>query len=277
MVFLPGYQPEGDEFTHWLTDVREVIHADVRRVLVDRLKVRRTRADWMGAEAIARWLLQFDPLNEEATLTIAECMALNGSKTEAVRLLDQYLAELGAEAGDIRLPATILKRRLSDPPGKRRRSFAPTEEHFVGREELLADLTMAMRRAKWHDGSATILHGPPGIGKTRITEELAKVAAIEGFRVVRASCRESDAQRPLSVFLDLVPELLELPGAMGCDPESMSVLRKLGGGGESVLDDVETNASARESIPLPAPSAARKAILDLFSAVCFERPAAIHY
>ncbi len=283
-VFLPGYQAAGDEFSAWLTDVREVIHADVRRVLIDRLKVRRTRADWMGAEALARWLLQFDPLNEEATLTIAECMALNGSKTEAVRILDEYLAELGADAGDIKLPATLLKRRLSDPPGKRRKSFAPAEEHFVGREELLADLTLAMRRAKWHDGSATILHGPPGIGKTRVTEELAKVAAIEGFRVVRAACRESDSQRPLSLFLDLVPELLELPGAMGCDPESMAVLRRLSGGGEMSTSQNETSDSARvglsqtkESPPrdigvdYAPPAPIRRAVVELLSAVSDER------
>ncbi len=276
--FLPGYATGRALYDEWLTDLREQVHADVRRVLVEQLRTRRGRADWMGADALARWLLQFDPLNEEATLTRAECTALNGSKSEAVAIIDRFLAELGPDAGDLRLQATLVRRRISEPPGKQRVSFAPTERHFIGREALMADLTLAMRRAKWHDGSATLLHGPPGMGKTRVTQELSKVAVIEGFRVVSVSCRESDQQRPLSVFLDLVPELLEMPGAMGCAPESMQVLRRL---------TVQDTATSPDTLPLiegssdtlgspaqrfPSPSEFRNAIVELYASLCFESP-----
>lgn len=278
-LFLPGFRTGWAEYDEWLDVVRESVHADVRRVLVEQLRNRRARADWMGADAIARWLLQFDPLNEEATLTTAECLALNGSKAEAVAMLDRYLAELGPDAGDLRLQATLLRRRISEPHGKQRVSFAPTERHFVGREELMAELTLAMRRAKWHDGSATLLHGPPGMGKTRVTQELAKVAVLEGFRVVSVSCRESDQQRPLSVFLELVPELLEMPGAMGCSPESMAVLRRLVDEDEQAeiqppRDSIgKSESRPRTNVsPFPLPSRIRQAISDLVSGLCFENP-----
>jgi DNA-binding SARP family transcriptional activator len=289
-VFLPGYSTGWAEYDEWLAVQREAVHADVRRVLVEQLSARRHRADWTGADALAKWLLQFDPLNEEATFTVAECLARNGSKVEAMALLERYRDDLGPDATELRLSANLLRRRVSEMPrqGRARASFAPTERHFVGRDELMAELTLAMRRTKWRDGSATLLHGPPGMGKTRVTQELAKVAAIEGFRVIATDCRESDQHRPLAVFLDLVPELLEMPGAAACDPGSMRVLRRLvsetGSDARNPTVDADRadDAAAREGVdpdraaglhrePLPLPSVLRRSIVDLVSNVCFEQ------
>ena len=218
-VFLPGFVSCSPVFERWVEQTRETVHGDVRRVLVEVLRQRRERADWGATEVLSRWLLQFDPLNEDATLALAECTMLAGGKVEAVAMLDRYLAELGPYAGDIRLPAQLLRKRFTEPPARRRPSLAVTERHFVGREQELAELTMSMRRARWHDGSAVLLHGPAGIGKTRLVTELAKVAQIEGYREICIECRETDLQRPLSVFLEALPELLSSPGALGCSPE----------------------------------------------------------
>lgn len=229
-LWLPGYNGPGAAYARWLSVTRDVVHADVRRVLVTQLRRRRERGDWTGAEVLSRWLLQFDPLNEDATLTIAECVMMNGAKAEAVAILDRYLEELGPDAGDIRLPASQLRRRFTEPSARRRPSLAATERHFMGREQEMAELTMQLRRARWHDGSAVLLHGPAGIGKTRLCTELGKVAQIEGYREVTIECRESDQHRPLGVVMEILPELMSYPGALGCSPESLTVLRRLVGG-----------------------------------------------
>jgi DNA-binding SARP family transcriptional activator len=226
-AFLPGFVSPCDAFAEWVQEEREAVHAEVRRVLVTQLRGRRERADWSGAEVLARWLLQFDPLNEDATLTLADCTMLSGSKAEAVAILDRYLEELGPGAGDIRLPAIQLRRRFSEPPHRRSLSFVVTERHFVGRESVIAELTLAMRRARWRDGNALLLHAASGMGKTRVTVELGKVAIVEGFREIRCVCCESDVARSLSIFIDLLPDLLMLPGALGCSPESLATLRRL--------------------------------------------------
>jgi DNA-binding SARP family transcriptional activator len=225
--FLAGFSVPWPEYQEWIATEREAVHAEVRRVLAGELRRRRERADWGGADALARWLLQFDPLNEEATLTIAECMALSGSKSEALATIDRYLSELGPNAGDIRLPATMLRRRIAEPHKQGHLSFAATERHFIGREREMADMTLRMRRARWHDGSGTLLHGAPGIGKSRLANELEKVAVLEGIRVTTYACRESDMVRPLAVFADLLPEIMTYAGALGCDPASYEALRRL--------------------------------------------------
>lgn len=281
-LFVPGLIRSSDAHEEWLDQTRNRIHADVRRVLVEQLRTRRDRADWGGAEVISRWVLMYDPLNEDATLTLAECAMLNGSKAEAIAILDRYLEELGPNAEDIRLPATQLRRRFTDPSAKRRPSLAITERHFVGRQQELAELTLAMRRARWHDGSAVLLHGPPGIGKTRVLTEVSKVAQIEGYREIAIDCRESDQRRPLGVFLDVIPELLNMPGALGCSPESLATLKSLVGEAisppelERERDDSNAEVVRAMYVGLPPERArvrsVRRALVDVVGAISEERP-----
>jgi DNA-binding SARP family transcriptional activator len=288
-AFLPGYACPSPAWQRWMEEVRDVVHGDVRRVLVEQLRMRRERVDWGGAAVLSRWLLQFDPLNEDATLTMAECTMLSGAKAEAVAILDRYLAELGPDAGDIRLPATLLRRRFTEPPVRRRPSLASTERHFVGREPEMADLSLAMRRARWHDGSAVLLHGPPGIGKTRLCTELGKVATIEGYREVGIDCRETDLHRPLAGILDALPALLSSPGALGSAPESLALLRRLVGAEvpsdpppaaieyEPTVSEVAgavISAAERyeRTMRTVRTQSIRHAIIDLVAAVSDERP-----
>ena len=134
----------------------------------------------------------------------------------------------------------------------------------------------------------------PGIGKSRLAYELTKVAVLEGVRVLMAPCRESDGVRPLSVFIDLVPELLSQPGALGCAPESLAALRRLvpsdrrsglpGAAREAerathgtemgddfrVSDGLDDDLPVRE--PMPMLAALRSALIDLIAAISHEKP-----
>ena len=270
-TYLPGLSAPWATLQSWIDDERQAVHADIRRVLSEQLRRHREKSDWTWVESLSRDLLQFDALNEQATLAIAECTALTGSKAEALGILDRYLAELGPLAGDIRLPATLLRRRIAEPAGRGRMSFAPTERHFVGRDTELADLTHAMRRARWHDGSAVLLHGTAGIGKTRLTTELEKLAPAEDVQVIRLACREGDSARTLSMFIDVLPDLLHRSGAERVSPDSMITLRQLGvAASPSVVRELAPPAyEMRES---RSTVAIRRAIVDLIAALSESRP-----
>ena len=286
-VFLPAFTPPTAQLGDWLEQTREEVHADVRRVLVDVLRQRRDRADWNGAQMIAKWILQIDALNEDATLALAECIAVTGSKVEAIAVLDRYLTELGANAGDIRLPATLLRKRFSEAVPRRRSVALVTDRYFVGRDQEMSDLTLAMRRARWRDGSAVLLHGPAGIGKTHVVTELSRIAQLDGHRQVLLECRESIAKQPLVALLEALPELLTAPGAAGCAPESLTVIRQLLGmaaDGEQAaavsqaldaqteeLSESDRFALARRTIRAQS---IRHAVVDLMAALSDERPIA---
>jgi DNA-binding SARP family transcriptional activator len=284
-VFLPGFLPPTAQLGDWLEQTREEVHADVRRVLVDVLRQRRDRADWNGAQMIAKWILQIDALNEDATLALAECIAVTGSKVEAIAVLDRYLTELGANAGDIRLPATLLRKRFSEAVPRRRSVALVTDRYFVGRDQEMSDLTQAMRRARWRDGSAVLLYGPAGIGKTHVVTELSRIAQLDGHRHVLLECRESIAKQPLVALLEALPELLTAPGAAGCSPESLTVIRQLLGmaahgeqaaAASPAVDAQTEELTASERLALARrtirPQSIRHAVVDLMASLSDERP-----
>ncbi len=61
---------------------------------------------------------------------------------------------------------------------------------LVGRKTELEQLTSAVRAARNGRGSLWFLSGEPGIGKSRLSEELADAAALEGTVVVWGRCWE---------------------------------------------------------------------------------------
>ena len=65
-----------------------------------------------------------------------------------------------------------------------------TNRGFVGRRREMPELTAALDDAVSGDGRLVMLAGEPGIGKTRITQELASYAEQQGARVLWGWCYE---------------------------------------------------------------------------------------
>jgi tetratricopeptide (TPR) repeat protein len=266
--FLPDFAPTLTEgYAEWLDAFRARTTLELRRALVRDLARARSVGDWRTCEQAARACLALDPLNEEATLGLAEALAAAGSKAQAVEFLDQYLADIGPGNRDLRVPATVLRRRISERVALPYR--AQPELPFVGREEEMLLLGERFQRARAGDSQCVVLHGEAGIGKSRLAAEFATVAALDGARVVRVSAQPHDVHRPMGVFVDLVPLLLELPGALGCSPESMAALKRLTTHGTAVPGSLtERNDDA-------AFLGIWKAISDLTDAIAVEAPLVI--
>jgi DNA-binding NarL/FixJ family response regulator len=72
-------------------------------------------------------------------------------------------------------------------------SGSPRRTPFVGREHELARLLAHLSAASRGDGTAVLLAGDPGIGKTRLAEELAEHARRRRARVLWGRCSEDEA------------------------------------------------------------------------------------
>lgn len=77
---------------------------------------------------------------------------------------------------------------------------------FVGREAALARLERAFARAEAGEGRALFVTGEPGIGKTRLVEELARRVRPRGARILAGRCFEDDAQRPYGPFAEILDD-----------------------------------------------------------------------
>jgi class 3 adenylate cyclase/tetratricopeptide (TPR) repeat protein len=88
---------------------------------------------------------------------------------------------------------------------------APRELHlpFVGRERELAILSAALGPVRMGFGNIVELIGEPGMGKSRLVEELE--AQAPDLLAVTATCLEYEASTPYFAFRGLLRSLLELP------------------------------------------------------------------
>ena len=226
--FLPSYAPNlGEPFAHWLEALRARVATRLRRALSDEVTSTRGRGRFHEMGQVARALLALDPLNEVGTLGLAEALALEGSKVEALRLLEDYEEEVGTISADLQLPARILRRRVAevlDDALVMRRFELP----FVGREREFQALRQLLRDVRKGESHAAIITGEAGVGKSRLAAEVMRLAALDGATVATYTPSAGDTFTPVSTLVTVGQLLLTLPGALGCAQEHLQYVRRLG-------------------------------------------------
>src|SRR5690606_22509819 len=98
---------------------------------------------------------------------------------------------------------------------------------LVGREAALGWLVDAARRAAAGEGRAVVITGEPGIGKTRLAEELVAATRVDGMVVVWARCLESASSAPFWGYTQIAEQLVAA-GVIGDD--ARRALSAVGGG-----------------------------------------------
>jgi DNA-binding SARP family transcriptional activator len=222
--FLGGYAPRlSTAYDEWLESRRSTVGAALRRGLIKYMLARRDAADWITVERVAQDVLAGDAFNEEATFALAEATALSGSKSEAIRILERYESETGR--ADLKLPAAVLRRRISERlPDRRRRAL---DTPFLGRDAEAEAMRQAIVQLRAGQGGTVVISGEPGIGKTRLVEETSALAMLEGVNVHVVRCQPHYTTRPMGVFIEWVPMLMQSRGALGVAPETLEHLALL--------------------------------------------------
>ena len=117
---------------------------------------------------------------------------------------------------------------------------------FVGRERELAGLVAHLDAAGHGRGSLVLLAGEPGVGKTRLAEELAAIAGQQGMRTLWGRCYEGEGAPAFWPWVEILRAAVR-----GQHPETLR--RELGWG---VTDLAQLVPEIRALLPdLPAPPA----------------------
>lgn len=263
--FLPGYVPHASEaYKEWFEPFRTQTVLGLSRVLLRDHDRAREVANLELAEAAARAALAVSPLNDHAVKALAETMALSGAKAEAQRLLDDYAAEVGNLSPTLSLSAESVKRRIAERITNSYRSLS--EMPFAGRDDEMLELRRHLVRSQEGRSQTVVIVGEPGIGKTRLVSEFAAVAGLADTTIVRTVVHPRGNGRPMGVLLDLLPSLLQLPGALGVSPDSMQLLVDLRTGAAQ-----SQAATATADFVEAAARATDHAVHDLISAISSER------
>jgi class 3 adenylate cyclase len=117
---------------------------------------------------------------------------------------------------------------------------------FVGRQSELSRLLGMLSEAAAGHGRLAFVVGEPGIGKTRLTEELAGVARRDGVAVLWGHCLDGDWAPPYAPFVEAVEVL-----AAAVAPEELRV--DLGPGGPALSQLVPVLRDHLPDLPEAAP------------------------
>lgn len=182
----------------WTVAVRE----QLRRRAVELLARLAARADAerrdADAERHARRLLAVDPLHEPACRLLMGTLARRGERSEALRCHDRLAAALARDLGVAPEPATsALAARLRGPGGDTRRGPV-----LVGRAAEFRAAEATWRDAARGRARLLLVTGEPGIGKSRLVEELARRVTAEGHVVAHGRAYAAAGGPPWGPVID---------------------------------------------------------------------------
>lgn len=140
------------------------------------------------------------------------------------------------------------------------RPARPGTRSFFGRERELRELRVAMDEAAAGYGRLMLVAGEPGIGKTRLAEELAAYATGVGARVLWGSCWEGDGAPAFWPWIQVLRVYVR-------DRDTVILLRELGSGAADLARLVPELTQRYPDLPPPPPLESEQARFRLFDAV----------
>ena len=184
---LPGL------YDDWLEPHRERLRAmfvDALARLADRLEERR---EYREAMTVMRRLIAADPLDERSYRGLIRLATAAGDRSAGLHAYHACSTVLNDELGiapsrETQDAYTALLAGDRVEPAPVRSSESPPRNRLVGRAEPWAALEAAVEDARTGRTTMALLTGEPGIGKSRLAEELVRWARTQGIAAAYGRC-----------------------------------------------------------------------------------------
>jgi tetratricopeptide (TPR) repeat protein len=165
--------------------------------------------------------------------------------------------------------AAVVRASLDDLAAAERTSEAGTRPHaidaraaglYVGREQEIDELCGAVDRALAGSGEVVLVTGDPGIGKTRLVEQVASYAQMRDAQVLWGRCYEGDGAPPYWPWSQIIRAYV-----LGHDPEAVAGVM---GAGAPDIAQMESEVGRRlPGLAAPPRLGAEEARFRLFDSV----------
>lgn len=259
------------EYERWMRAER----SHLERLLIDRAQMvipaRIAAGEMAPALEAARALERHLADRSEVQVLLFDALVASGGRLEAVERLSAHASQLSSQ--ELSIPPQIaeriarVRRVALEPPPPPTASLGAIGQQLIGRDALLGELSREAEVARAGGVRRVILHGPAGVGKTRVLDELEARLRLRGARVVRVSILPSMGDVEYAALLDLVRAVCDLPGALGISEHSASRLIK-------VLPELRSRfpgAARSADAVIDDARGLQSAVADLLSSVAEER------
>lgn len=214
-------------YDDWILLERERLKSQYESILHQLIQIHKSQGDYEPSLTFAYRLLHLDSLKESVHCEIMRLLYLLGRTNEALRQYDElrtlmdneFGAEPSAEARELYMQiASRSTADLGDEPSPPQQnetrceatpaSSAESESILVGRTVERQALVGTLDKTLEGVGSIALIEGEPGIGKTRLLEEVASDATWRGLRVLWGRGREITRLTPYSIVREILTQEL---------------------------------------------------------------------
>jgi len=227
--FLDGLRIDGaSEFDDWMSTERAYWKRRSVEVLVRESVKALASGDVETAERAARAAQELDPFSDVAARAMLRALALVGDRGRALATFTAFAERLKQDGEQPHAETEALAARIRDdrtlrvqPPRVESRR-AP----LVGRSAELDRLVSTWERCRQGFGGVVLIEGHGGTGKSRLADELAGRARLDGGVVTAARAVEADQTDPWSGVLGIARGgLLDARGIASASPAALAELR----------------------------------------------------
>ena len=271
--FLDGLSlADAGEFDDWLGAERLLWRAEEAAVLIGCAEVHIAAGQIGPAAGLAERAVALAPDADAAARTLMQVHALAGHETLALAAYESFAAHIGSSLGARPAPETTALAERVRGAGRRRAGPAAATgargaAAFVGRALERAALLGAVDQAAAEGRAAVwLVEGDSGSGKTRMLEEVATRAGLDGWTVAVARAVAGDVGSPWSLLAGLATGgLLDAPGIATAPPGSLA--------GLAAVDHAWEERYPGSAAASPTPP--RRALRDVLRAATEEAPVVI--
>ena len=185
----------------WVLEARDERRALLAEAIARVANAAEERGELGLAIRRSRELVALDPLSEEAHRALIHRLAATGDRGAALAAFEKLRERLGRELEIAPAPETRdLVERVRRAVPKPRLVAAPAalppvlarrhRSDFVGRRTELGRLRESWKLARGGERQLVVVFGEPGVGKSRLAAQLAKLVHEEGSAVLFGRCSE---------------------------------------------------------------------------------------
>ena len=186
-------------YDEWIREEREKLRGRYRAALRQLVALTSNEGDYETALRHAQTLVAEEPLDEEAQREVLRLYAMNGQPSVAERHFKAFAKEMEEQHIEPSAETVGLMQRISDDAAAPPRGFVEPDQRnaeLVGRGAERSALLNRVIDLIAGKGGVVLIEGEPGIGKTRLVEELAKGAEWRGAQVLVGRHTETSALTP---------------------------------------------------------------------------------
>lgn len=270
--FMNGFGvPDAAEFEDWLTVERaEWKRRSVAALVLDaESRMQHGRND--EAQRLAERAQAIDPGSEPAARCAMRACALAGDRAGALAAHDRLMRDLSDLGVTPDAETAALLDRVRHQRAWRLSGEVPVDPSvgaesrrapLVGRERPLQHLAEAFEACVGEtQATVCVIVGEPGLGKSRLADELLMRARLNGAAVSSVRAVDGDLDTPFSGVHGIARGLLDAPGVAAAAPDALAGLAA------DIPEWAERFGQIKGS---PAPL--RRAFIEVVRALCVEQP-----